>query len=262
MTARVQGGHSTAWLKVPGGWILEHQGAISHGTLYSVVPISSSSGVEGNSSGVSGEKADMADGIDSASSAPRVYSRSAARSSPLLNEFDRSRTSTPESSNSVTERPVVENVLQQRGMRAPFSSTLDASDSEEVVEPLPSSATRGSFVQEQHSQVQPNDNNNVERAIEDHLRELRHLLAQHAGGQYDDLYEAVHQSSPRHRKHSAEENGPNQRLRQLATMQVHMEQVTRNLAALSENVLHSHNALSRMIQGTALSFYINIIPYN
>jgi len=137
-----------------------------------------------------------------------------------------------------------------RSVRAPFSTMLDVSDSEENAERLPSSVSVGtSFAQKQPFRTQPVGDSDVERAIEDHLQELRYLLAQHAGGKYDNLHEALVGSSPRLRKHSTEGNGPNQRLRQLATMQVHMEQVTRNLAALSENVLHSHNELSRMIQG-------------
>lgn len=252
VTARVQGGDSTAWLKVPGGWILESQGSIRQTTLFSVIPISSSNSVEESDIPVSGEKADPADTVESAVPEPRVYSRSAARSSRLLNEFETKRTSTAamESVNNVAEKPEPLGDVTSRSVRAPFSAMLDVSDSDERTERLPSSVSVGtSFVLKQQSRTPSVGVSDVERAIEDHLQELRYLLAQHSGGQYDSLYEALAESSPRLRKHSAEGNGPNQRLRQLATMQVHMEQVTRNLAALSENVLHSHNELSRMIQG-------------
>ena len=249
ITARVQGGDGTAWLKVPGGWILESQGSIRQTTLFSVIPISSSSSVEEESNiPVSGEKADSADTVESAVPEPRVYSRSAARSSRLLSEFETKRTSTAamESVNNVTLGDVT-----SRSVRAPFSAMLDVSDTDGYAERLPSSFSVGApFVQKQQSRTPSVGDSDVERAIEDHLQELRYLLAQHSGGQYDSLYEALAESSPRQRKQSAEGNGPYQRLRQLATMQVHMEQVTRNLAALSENVLHSHNELSRMIQGT------------
>ncbi len=198
---------------------------------------------------MSGEKADAADTADSTT---RVYSRSAARSSRLLDEFDTKRASTAatESMNTVAEQSESQGGVSLRSVRAPFSTMLDVSDGEETAERLPSSANIGtSFTQKQQFRTQPVGDSDVERAIEDHLQELRNLLAQHTGGEYDNLYEALAGSSPRQRKHGAEGNGLNQRLRQLATMQVHMEQVTRNLAALSENVLHSHNELSRMIQG-------------
>jgi len=250
VTAKVQGGDGTVWVKVPGGWILEsqrpHNGTNSVPVLYSVVPMS-----DGKAPSVtapapeslgrevlhqSGEKAafisqtsNKSAEVASESEEPRFYSRSAARSSRLLDELE-------------TKRPT--ETLKPSAESAAFSTSSTLERSHTPLSPVLSPAS-------------------TEQAIEEHLLQLRVLLGQHSGSQYDHLHDALNSSSSssplRRRGQSDKDDGPSQRLRQLATMQVHMEQVTRNLAALSENVLHSHNALSRMIQGKCCCLFTHSI---
>lgn len=269
VTARVQDGEGGRWLRAPDGWILErHPDHVSDlsgdSPLYSVVPLTgpASTGPSSTRPQVNTQTPTAVPAASVAASAPtravpaasltaEVSQEELARSespsrpesgfysrrhnSRLLDLLDKKPAASPaqEKDNDLSPTGSQSDLRTtgRGGERAPFSATIDDSETEDGSPSRDKSGSKGE------------SGASASEEIAECLRKLNRLLSAHEGNSDFEALRGVVSATVQRLPHSQRRAAPSA---DMIAMQTSMEQVARNLVELSQSVLDCQRALSTM----------------